>query len=70
MKENIFSKDLKQHFGKIKILVISRKGNLCTKISIQQISKKYYRIFKPDMYNFIYVDEMKIEILYITNIFL
>ena len=38
--------DIKQYFGKIKRLVINRKGNLCTKINIKQISKKHYLIIK------------------------
>ena len=57
-------------FGKIKSLVIIRRGNLWTKISIQQISKKHYLIIKSNMYNFMGTDEMKIKIGYITNIFL
>ena len=49
---------------------LSAEEEIWTKISIQQISKKHYLIIKPEMYNFMYVDEMNIKIDYITNIFL
>ena len=39
-REQLFFIDIKQYFGKIKGLAISRRGNLCTVISIQQICKK------------------------------
>ena len=56
--------------GKIKSLVISRIENLWTKINIQQISKKRYLVIKSCITNFMYVDEIKIKIGDITNIFL
>ena len=68
-KENKFFIDIKQYFGKIKMLIISRRENLYTKISTQQICKKRYLIIKSKMYNFMYVDEMKIKVRYFTNIF-
>ena len=67
-KENTYFIDIKQYFGKIKSLVISRRGNLGTKISTQQISKKLPLTIKSKMYNFMYVNEMKIKIVYFTNI--
>ena len=39
-REQLFLIDVKQYFGKIKRLLISRGGKIWTIISIQQISKK------------------------------
>ena len=61
--------DIKQYFGKIKRLVISRRGNIWTKLSIQQISKKLYLIIKSKMHNFMYVEEVKVRIGYILTFF-
>ena len=70
-KEYNFFVNIKQYFWKnLKCWLEAGKEIHEPKINIQQISKKHYLIIKAIMYNFMYVDRMKIKLRYITNIFL
>ena len=55
---------------KLKDRLLAEEENYESKLLSQQIYEKHYLIIKPKIYNFMYIDAMKIKIGFITNIFL
>ena len=69
-RNHLFFVDIKQCFGKIKSLVISRREIYEPELLFSKYLKKHYVNIQSKLYNFMYADEMKIKIEDITNIFL